>query len=145
MLLTFIATPQLTATTLIPTSSSIMVSWTAPQFAPNSFSISYFCQRLCGSPPTQGTKILHNGEAIDYTLTQIPSSAICNISVVAVFGSNKNSNTVTSSTNTKPAGAHFKPRAYIYIMSCDAMHVMNTSHAQCINIGLVLIFGFFSS
>ena len=80
-----------------------MVSWTAPEFTPNNYSISLSCQLLCGTPSTQGTQVVSDGGATNYLLSPVVAGANCNVCVVAVFGS-KSSNTVTSSTITTSAG-----------------------------------------
>ena len=79
------------------------MSWTAPEFAPNSYSLSLSCQLLCGTQSTEGTQVVSDGGATNYLLAPVAAGANCSVSVVAVFGS-KSSNTVTSSTITTSAG-----------------------------------------
>ena len=96
--------PQLSdELSLTPTISSIMVSWTPPQFAPDSYNISYSCQLLCHSELYPSSSDTVNGTATTHTITSLNAGSNCTVSVTAVFGSNS-SNTVTSSTNTTSAG-----------------------------------------
>ena len=83
-----IAIPQLTGVTLIPTTSSIMVSWTAPQFTPDSYTVSVFCLRLCDNVPTiTGVQPVPNGGATSHTITALNPGNNCTVWVAAVFGS----------------------------------------------------------
>ena len=96
--------PQFSGTpSLTPTTTSIMVSWTHPQFLPDSYTVSYSCQLLCDS---QALPVLTNtvtGSNNMHTNSSLNAGSSCTVSVTAVFG-DSNSNTITSSTNTLTAG-----------------------------------------
>ena len=95
--------PQLqSALTLILSTSTIIVSWSPPQFTPDSYRIFYSCQLICGSSVTQQTVIV-DGSLTTSTIFSDPGST-CIVHVAAVFGSSIISNMVTSSTNTTSAG-----------------------------------------
>ena len=109
----FAATPQLFHNPeLTPNTSSTMVSWTPPQFAPDSYNISYSCQLLCDSELYLSSSDTVNGTATTHTITSLNAGSNCTVSVTAVFGSSS-SNTVTSSTNTTSAGITLSAH-YVY-------------------------------
>ena len=98
--------PQLSGTpTLTPDTTSIMVSWTHPQFLPGlySYTVCYTCQLLCDSSSVQTNMVKGQGTANSYTISFLNAGSSCTVSVTAVF-SDGNSNTITSSTNTSTAG-----------------------------------------
>ena len=78
---------QPTGVTLTPTTSSIMVSWTAPQFiTPDSYQLPV---RLCdGNVPTKsGVQPVPNGGATSHIITALDPGNFCNVRVTAVFDS----------------------------------------------------------
>ena len=79
---------QPTGVTLNPTTSSIMVSWTAPQFiTPDSYFVSVNCLQLCDSLLTKSViEIIPNGGATSYTITPLNPGNNCTVNVAAVFG-----------------------------------------------------------
>ena len=80
-----------------------MVSWTPPQFAPTSYTISYSCQLLCNSELYISSSDTVDGTATTHTITSLNAGGNCTVSVTAVFGSSSG-NTVTSSSSTSSAG-----------------------------------------
>ena len=88
---------------LTPTTSSIMVSWSSPQFPPDSYNVSYSCQLLCGSELYLSSSDTVNGSVTTHTITSLNAGSNCTVSVTAVYGSNT-SNTITSSTDTISTG-----------------------------------------
>ena len=84
---------------LTPTTSSIVVSWSPPQFPPDSYSVSYSCRLLCVSEIYSSSSDTVNGSVTTHTITSLNAGSNCTVSVTAVYGSNT-SNTITSSTNT---------------------------------------------
>ena len=64
-----------------------MVSWTAPQFTPDSYSVSVNCSRLCDNAPTAGMQLVSDGGATSHTITPLDPGIFCTVSVAAVFGS----------------------------------------------------------
>ena len=84
---------------LAPTTSSIVVSWSPPQFPPDSYNVSYSCQLLCVSELYLSSSDTVNGSVTTHTITSLNAGSNCTVSVTAVYGSNT-SNTITSSTNT---------------------------------------------
>ena len=100
-----IVQPQLNTILLLNiTFSSIMVSWSLPQFPPGSYNVVYYCQFLCDSQQNASTgQVSINGTATTHTISSLNASSSCTVSVTAVFGSNT-SNTVTNSTNTTSTG-----------------------------------------
>ena len=84
---------------LTPTTSSIMVSWSPPQFPPDSYNVSYSCQLLCVSELYLSSSDTVNGSVTTHTITSLNAGSNCTVSVTAVYGSNT-SNTITSSTDT---------------------------------------------
>ena len=99
--------PQLSGSplTLTPDATSIMVSWTHPQFLHNNYTVSYSCQLLCDSqtPSVQTNTV--TGTANNHTISSLNAGSSCTVSVTAVFVDG-NSNTITSSTNTSTAGTN---------------------------------------
>ena len=83
---------QPTGVTLNPTTSSIMVSWTAPQFiTPDSFNVSVGCLRLCDGIPTKsGVLVVPDGGATSHTITPLDPGNFCTVKVIAVFGRKSN-------------------------------------------------------
>ena len=94
------------------------MSWTPPQFAPDSYNISYSCQLLCHSELYLSSSDTVNGTATTHTITSLNAGSNCTVSVTAVFGSSS-SNTVTSSTNTTTAG---KARCKLTDMNYNYSH-----------------------
>ena len=89
-----------------------MVSWSPPQFPPDSYNVSYSCQLLCVSELYLSSSDTVNGSVTTHTITSLNAGSNCTVSVTAVYGSNT-SNTITSSTNTISAGITF-----FVIVSC---------------------------
>ena len=82
-----IAVPQPTGVTLAPTTSSIMVSWTAPQFiTPDNYSVTFICLRLCDNAPSTGMQVVPNEGATSHTIAPLNSGSNCTVRVAAVFG-----------------------------------------------------------
>ena len=80
-----------------------MVSWSPPQFLPDSYIVSYSCQLLCVSELYLSSSDTVNGSVTTHTITSLNAGSNCTVSVTAVYGSNT-SNTITSSTDTMSAG-----------------------------------------
>ena len=80
-----------------------MVSWSPPQFPPDSYIVSYSCQLLCVSELYLSSSDTVNGSVTTHTITSLNAGSNCTVSVTAVYGSNT-SNTITSSTDTISAG-----------------------------------------
>ena len=79
---------QPTGVTLSSTTSSIMVSWTAPQFTPDSYTITVFCLRLCDSLPIiSAMQMVSDGGATSHTITPLDPGNNCTVRVTSVFGS----------------------------------------------------------
>ena len=96
--------PQLSGTpTLTPSTTSIMVLWTHPQFPHDNYTVSYSCQLLCDSQTQSIQTNTVTGTANNHTISSLNAGSNCTVSVTAVFGDG-NSNTITSSTNTSTAG-----------------------------------------
>ena len=97
-------TPQLyipANLTLTSNSSTIVVSWTGPSYTPDSYNISYYCQRLCDSEmyfiTTIGINVSTTSQA-----TIAPGTS-CTVNVAAMFD-NFLSNTISSSIKTLSEG-----------------------------------------
>ena len=96
-------TPQLPANLMLTSNSStLFVSWAGPpSYTPDSYNISYSCQRLCDSNmdviTTTGTNVSTTSQ-----VTIAPGTS-CTVSVTAMFGS-FSSNTISSSINTISEG-----------------------------------------
>ena len=85
-----------------------MVSWTYPQFFPDSYTVSYSCQLFCDSQtPSLQTNTV-TGTANTHTISSLNAGSSCIVSVTAVFGGS-NGNTITSSANTSTAGTTHAP------------------------------------
>ena len=80
-----------------------MVSWSPPQFPPDSYNVSYSCQLLCASELYLSSSDTVNGSVTTHTIISLNAGSNCTVSVTAVYGSNT-SNTITSSTDTTLAG-----------------------------------------
>ena len=83
-------TAQPTSVTLNPTTSYIIVSWTAPQFiTPDNYTVSVNCLRLCDSLPIMSdVQMVSDGGATSHTITPLDPGNFCTVKVAAVFGSN---------------------------------------------------------
>ena len=82
-----IAIPPPTGVTLTPTTSSIMVSWTAPQFiTPDSYNVSIICTRFCDNIQISDVQSVPNGGATNHTITPVNPGNICTVKVTAVVG-----------------------------------------------------------
>ena len=91
-----IAIPQPTGVTLAPTTSSIMVSWTAPQFTPDSYSVTVGCLRLCDNLPTiSGTLVVPNGGATSHTITPLDPGNFCTVTAVLGNTSSESDEVIT--------------------------------------------------
>ena len=80
-----------------------MVSWTAPQYTPDSYTVSYSCQLLCGSASSSDSINIPNGGATTYNISSLSPGNNCTVNVTGNFGTNT-SNTVVSSSATASAG-----------------------------------------
>ena len=97
---------QLSGTPILnPNTTSIMVSWTHPQFLPDNYVYTVFhtCQFLCDlqTPSVEIKKI--TGTANNYTISSLNAGSSCTVTVTAVFAYGM-SNAIISSTNTSTAG-----------------------------------------
>ena len=101
----FLDIPQLNTPTLtMNTNASITVSGIATEYTPDSYFISYYYQRLCGTAPQIGNEsIIPTNTSYTYTISEVYFGATCFVNVTAVFN-NISSNTVTTSINTTTAG-----------------------------------------
>ena len=88
---------------LTPTTSSIVVSWSPPQFPPDSYNVSYSCQLLCVSELYLSSSDTVNGSVTTHTITSLYAGSHCTVSITAVYG-RYTSNTITLSTNTTLSG-----------------------------------------
>ena len=81
-----------------------MVSWTAPQYTPDSYTVSYSCQLLCGSTSSSSeSNNIPKGGATTYNISSLSPGSNCTVNVTGNFGTNT-SNTVVSSSATASAG-----------------------------------------
>ena len=87
------------------TSSSIMASWSPPQFTPDSYNVVYYCQFLCDLQQNASTgQVLINGTSTTHFFS-LNAGSNCTVSVTAVFGSNTSSTFINcNSTNTTSTG-----------------------------------------
>ena len=99
-----IAIPQFNGT-LTPTTSSIMVSWTAPQFTPDNYSVTFICFLLCDNAPSTGMQVVPNGGATSHTITSLNPGSDCTVRVAAMFG-NTSSESDQVDTTTLTEGKH---------------------------------------
>ena len=98
-----IAIPPPTGVTLTPTTSSIMVSWTAPQFiTPDSYNVSIICTRFCDNIQISDVQSVPNGGATNHTITSVNPGNNCTVKVTAVVGSTSSESAgVTTVTPTE--------------------------------------------
>ena len=64
-----------------------MVSWSLPQFPPDSYNVSYSCQLLCVSELYLSSSDTVNGSVTTHTITSLNAGSNCTVSVTAVYGS----------------------------------------------------------
>ena len=93
-----------------------MVSWLPPQYPPDSYTVSYSCQLLCGSTSSSGSNNVPNGPATSHTISSLSPGSNCTVSVTAKFGTNT-SNTIISSTITTSAGIRKSVEVWQYFYS----------------------------
>ena len=116
-----IAIPQPTDVTLNPTTSSIMVSWTAPQFTPDSYSVLVGCFQLCDNAPTiSGMQVVSDGGATSHTITPLDPGNFCTVSVAAVFDSTSGVSENNVTTTTLTAGMYS-------VVACIYIHCLHVS------------------
>ena len=97
--------PQLSGSPILtPNTTSIMVSWTHPQFLPDNYNVSYSCQLLCDSLTQSVQTNTVTGTANNHTISSLDAGSSCTVNVTAVFVDGIRSNTITSSTNTSTTG-----------------------------------------
>ena len=100
-----IAIPQPTGVTLTSSTSSIIVSWTAPQFTPDSYNVSVSCLQLCNNASSMSiTHLVSDGGATSHNITPMTLNPgnNCTVRVAAVFGSiHSESDSVFTTTITK--------------------------------------------
>ena len=98
------------------------MSGTTPEYFPDSYIISYYCQRLCGAVPQIGNEsITTKGTSYAYTISEVYFGATCIVNVTAMFNTSISSNTVTSSINTTIAGIFSTlttPGLFLLYQSC---------------------------
>ena len=95
--------PPPTGVTLTSTTSSIMVSWTAPQFiTPDSYNVLITCTRFCDNISISDVQSVPNGGATSHTITPLNPGNICTVRVAAVVGSTSSESAeVTTTTITE--------------------------------------------
>ena len=98
--LNIVGTPQLSSNLILTSNSSaVVVSWSAPSYTPDNYTIFYFCQRLCDLSVT----IIETTETSITSQATIAPGTSCTVDVTAMFGSHS-SNTIQSSINTTSEG-----------------------------------------
>ena len=109
-----IAIPPPTGVTLTPTTSSIMVTWTAPQFiTPDSYNVSIICTRFCDN--ISDVQSVPNGGATNHTITSVNHGNNCTVKVTAVVGS----------TSSESAGVTtVTPTEGMYSCYCNIMFIV---------------------
>ena len=112
-----IAIPLLTSVTLNPTTSSIIVSWIAPQFTSDSYSVTVSCSPLCDNLPTLSSVLVSNGGATNHTITALDPGSVCTVKVIAVFG-NTSSESDQVNTTTLTDGMYSATVALFIFTSC---------------------------
>ena len=93
--------------TLAPATTSILVSWTAPQFyTPDSYSVTISCMRLCDNVQTfSGTQPVSNGGATSHTITSLDPGNNCTVRVAAMLsGTSSESGPVNTYTLSEGNG-----------------------------------------
>ena len=89
----------------ISSKTSLIVSWTKPQFTPDSYTVSINCTYLCSvSPSTQTTKVV-DGSINTTNISLLVPGSECAVNVTPMFDSSS-SNTVTSLADTLSAGIY---------------------------------------
>ena len=77
-----------TGITLAPATTSILVSWTAPQFyTPDSYSVTISCMLLCDNnvQTFSATQPVSNGGATSHTITSLDPGNSCVVRVAAML------------------------------------------------------------
>ena len=93
--------------TLIPTTSSIFVSWIAPQFFnPANYSVSVSCMQLCNNTNISTNVLMVSGGATSNTITGLSPGNNCTVTVTAVFASSGISESNKVNTNTISEGMY---------------------------------------
>ena len=86
------------------TSDSITVSWTAPEAPPTGYVLTPVCMLLCGDP-MQTTPMTATSSSTSLTVSGIPPSSECNITLTAQ-GSSTSSNEPMVTARTLSEGEH---------------------------------------
>ena len=114
--------------------STIVVSWTAPQYIPNRYTVFYSCHLLCDSQmlPLLAHTVHVNRTITSYTTPPLSAGSSCTTRVTAVFGSNQ-SNGVSNSTKTASAGTTYLcnislPICLVYLLSSPYWCSWRTQH-----------------
>ena len=76
-----------------------MVSWSPPQFPPDSYNVSYSCQLLCVSELYLSSSDTVNGSVTTHTITSLNAGSNCTVFLTVVCG-DYTSHSVTYSANT---------------------------------------------
>ena len=90
-----------TGITLALATTSILVSWTDPQFyTPDSYSVTISCMRLCDNALTfSGIQPVSNGSATSHTITSLDPGNNCTVRVAAMLsGTSSESGPVNANT-----------------------------------------------
>ena len=90
-----------TGITLAPATTSILVSWTAPQFyTPDSYSVTISCMRLCDNVPTiSGLQPVSDGGATSHTISSLNAGNNCTVRVAAMLsGTSSESSPINANT-----------------------------------------------
>ena len=110
-----IAIPPPTGVTLTSTNSSILVSWTAPQYTPDSYNVSIICTRFCDNMQISDVQSVPNGGATNHTITPVNPGNNCTVKVTAVVGS-------TSSESAEVTD--ITPTEGMYSCYCNIMFIV---------------------
>ena len=76
-----------------------MVSWSPPQFPPDSYNVSYSCQLLCVSELYLSSSDTVNGSVTTHTITSLNAGSNCSVFLTVVYG-DYTSNSVNYFANT---------------------------------------------
>ena len=115
-----------TGITLAPATTSILVSWTAPQFyTPDSYSVTISCMRLCDNVQTFSRfQPSLNGGATSYNFTSLDPGNNCTVRVAAMLSFTSSESGPVSANTLTEGNVPYDAMMFVFTISLQLLMVL---------------------